>query len=133
MGVAKKGKRKLIYKDNVFFWWVGNDEEFEGEAMLHVVSEDKSIMLIYNIGDRTAPVISQGRMFQGKKSSGRWERYFYPKPLVSEVPETLCFVQNSQSCQRYIISKQSVTQVTPRFVSELVAWAVDGKDAIMKI
>lgn len=107
MGVAKKGKRKLIYKDKVFFWWVGNDEEFEWEVMLHVVSEDKNIVLIYNIGDRATPVISQGRMFQGKKSSGRWERYFYPK--------------------------QPPISITPRFVSELVAWAVDGKDVIMEI
>lgn len=133
MGVAKKGKRKLIYKDKVFFWWVGNDEEFEWEVMLHVVSEDKNIVLIYNIGDRTTPVISQGRMFQGKKSSGQWERYFYPNPFVLENLQTAPFEQVSQTCRRYITPKPPQISVTPRFVSALVAWAVDGKDAIMKI
>lgn len=128
MGVAKKGKRKLIYKDKVFFWWVGNDEDFEGKAMLHVVSEDKNIVLLYNIEDRTTPVISQGRVFQGRKSSGRWERYFYPKPFVSEIIETPCIDQVSKTCRRYVDPKRPIISVTPRFVSELVAWAVDGKE-----
>ncbi len=40
--VSKKGKRKLVYGDKVFYWYV---RMTEGRHRIHVISEDKKIRI----------------------------------------------------------------------------------------
>lgn len=54
------------------------DEDSCDEIWLNIVSEDKSIVLGYRVGEGDFFVISKGRLFQGKTTSGRWETYEYP-------------------------------------------------------
>ena len=54
--------------------------------------------------DRDFFIISKGRVFQGEKTSGCHEKYWYP---LKEPPMV----------------------ITPKFVYELIAWSVDGKNA----
>ena len=102
--VSRKGRRNIIYKNQAFVWWVGENEEDEGRIWLNVVSEDKQIILAYRVGEGDFFVVSKGRFFQGEKTSGCWEKYWYP---MQDVPMA----------------------VTPKFVHALIAWAVAGRDA----
>lgn len=104
MGVSKKGRRSIKYKEETFVWWVGKDNESEDDVYLNIVSEDKRLVLAYRVGEGDFFIISKGRFFQGEKTSGCWERYWYP---MKEPPMT----------------------VAQRFVYELISWAVDGRDA----
>lgn len=37
--ISKKGKRKFVYKDKVFYWFVRANSE--GIQRIHILSEDK--------------------------------------------------------------------------------------------
>ncbi len=106
MAISKKGKRAILYREKEYLWWVREDEECWDVPWLTVASPDKSLILSYRVEGGDFFVVSQGRMFQGRKTSGKCEYYWYPfgkrtPPLV----------------------------ITPGFVRELVAWAVDGRGA----
>lgn len=106
MGVSGKGRRTLRYKDTKFIWWVSPEEDDCDKIYLNIVSEDKSIILSYNVGDGGCFVVtSKGRVFQGHKTSGNWESYSIP-------------------------FKEPLMIVTPRDVERFVEWAVDGRGAV---
>ncbi len=105
MGVFGRGRRKLRYKGTQFFWWVGADGDDCDKIYLNIVSEDKSVILSYKVGDGSFAVISKGRRFQGHKSSGKREVYGIP-------------------------FKEPLMIVTPRDVERIVEWAVDGRGAV---
>ena len=106
MGVSGKGRRKLQYKGTKFLWWVAPDEDDCDKIYLNIVSEDKSIILSYNVGDGGCFVVtSKGRVFQGHKTSGNWEAYGIP-------------------------FKEPLMIVTPGDVERFVEWAVDGRGAV---
>ena len=69
MGVFGRGRRKLRYKGTQFFWWVGADGDDCDKIYLNIVSEDKSVILSYKVGDGSFVVISKGRRFQGDRKS----------------------------------------------------------------
>lgn len=102
MGVLKKARRSIEYKGQTFIWWVGTNKDDEDKIWLNIVSDDKKIVLAYRVGEGDFSIISKGRFFQGRKTSGCWERYQYPM-------------------------KESPMIITPKFVHELIVWAVDGK------
>lgn len=108
MGISKKGKRTIIYQDKEYVWWVREDGEYGDAPWLTIASPDKSLVLSYRVEGGDFFVISKGRVFQGRETSGKWEYYWYPfgkrtPPLV----------------------------ITPGFVRELVAWAVSGRGAVL--
>lgn len=116
MGVSKKSRRKIICGGRKYVWYVLTDDRSYWErvslndwntAFLHIISEDKSIVLTIPLGAPVPYVVSKGRIFRGKPTSGGWERYFLP---FDHIPES----------------------VTPRFVSEVIEWAENGEseDAI---
>lgn len=105
MGVSKKRRRSIKYKEQNFVWWVGKDEDSCDQIWLNIVSEDKSIVLAYRVGEGDFFVISKGRIFQGEKTSGCWERYAYPM----ESPPMV---------------------ITSQFVSGMIAWAADQRGAV---
>ncbi len=106
MGVSKKGRRNIKYNNQTYVWWVGKDDDSCDQVWLNIVSDDKRIVLSYRVGEGDFFIISKGKMFQGKETSGRWEYYEYP---MNPPPFT----------------------VTPSFVYDLIAWAVDGNSAVL--
>lgn len=54
--VSKKGKRKVVYEDKVFYWFLRAD--LAGIPKIHILSEDKNINLEYPLFDREVPVLS---------------------------------------------------------------------------
>lgn len=52
--VLKKGKRKLIYNETVFYWYVRKDPE--GIPQIRILSEDKQINLELSPFDTEVPV-----------------------------------------------------------------------------
>lgn len=52
--VLKKGKRKLIYNETFFYWYVRKN--LKGISRVHVLSEDKRIKLEFPPFDRELPV-----------------------------------------------------------------------------
>ncbi|MDE6313111.1 MAG: hypothetical protein K2M46_05755 [Lachnospiraceae bacterium] len=105
MAVARKYKRKLIYNEMIYMWCVtpGEDAAFH-RLVLHIVSSDKAIILDCPLDNSLSFVVSQGRMFQGKKQQGGWQRYLFPGSIQSPI--------------------------TPAIVAELIAWATCGEGAI---
>ncbi|MDE7325065.1 MAG: hypothetical protein K2N63_02115 [Lachnospiraceae bacterium] len=108
MGISKKGKRTIIYKEKEYVWWVREEEEYCAAPWLTIASPDKSLILSYRIEGGDFFVISKGRMFQGRETTGKWEYYWYP--FEKRTPPLV---------------------ITPGFVRELIAWAVDGRGAVM--
>lgn len=106
MGISKKGRRTITYREREYVWWVKEEEEYCNETWLTIASPDKSLILSYRVGECDSFVVSKGRVFQGKETSGKWERYWYP--FGKRTPPMV---------------------ITPGFVQELTAWAVDGQGA----
>lgn len=52
--VLKKGKRKIQYDGQVFFWFVRADNT--NTRRIHILSEDKKINLEYPLFDSEVPV-----------------------------------------------------------------------------
>lgn len=112
MGVKKKNRRKIICGRQKFLWYVINSDRDHWmrvelndreTAFLHIVSEDKSLVLTVPVSAPKPYAVSKGRIFQGKQTSGRWERYLLP----FELPKS----------------------ITPRTVAQIIEWAAgDGCD-----
>ncbi len=52
--VSKKGKRKIVYEEKIFYWFVRTNEE--GKIKIHILSEDKKINLERPPFDSEVPV-----------------------------------------------------------------------------
>lgn len=105
MGVAKKGRRILMYEEKEYIWWVREEADDCGKPWLTVISPDKSLVLSYRVGEGDFFIVSKGRIFQGKETSGKWEYYWYP------------------------FSGSPPMVITPKFVREFLEWAIHGRDA----
>ncbi len=97
MGIAKKGKRKLVHDGDDYFWWV--EDDFEGHTghslIVTVSSEDKKFLVKYYIDQRDRFVVTVlGARFCANIETGRvWKRFsspqfgntgmFTPKDVVS--------------------------------------------------
>ena len=102
MSVRTKGRRKIVVNEKEYIWYV--KEDFDSPYMiLNVCSIDKKIILAIPLKTQVSYVISKGIYFQGRKTSGNWERYKYDLGI----PES----------------------ITPIFVKKCIEWAVDGRDA----
>ena len=103
MGIQKKSRRSINVDNNSYVWYVSPDADSPYD-LLHIASEDKNVILSVPLNVETDYVISKGRYFQGKKTSGRWERYLLPMTVDKEI--------------------------TPALVSAVIRWAVDGDGAV---
>ncbi|MCM1166451.1 MAG: hypothetical protein NC299_02570 [Lachnospiraceae bacterium] len=111
--VRAKGRRRLVVGGRRYVWYVltGDRDYWERVAsndwntpFLHIISEDKRLVLLIPMNAPTPYVVSKGREFRGRPTSGCWERYLLP----FDIP----------------------VSVTPRFVAEVIDWAVRGDEAI---
>ncbi len=67
-------------------------------------AEDKSLILACPLGINTHYAISKGNIFQGQKTNGTWKRYLCPVDIREAI--------------------------TPKPVSDIIRWAVDGRDSV---
>lgn len=113
MAVAKKHRRKIVCGGETYIWYVLNGDRDYWERVslndwetpfLHIVSEDKALILTIPLNAPTPYAVSKGRRFQGKPTSGFWERYL----LSFAIPHV----------------------ITPKIVAKIISWAVDGKNAV---
>lgn len=119
MSVRAKHRRKIVRGGKTYVWYVLSGEgerdywmrvsliEEGGEwgtPFLHIISEDKTLILTVPLDAPKPYAVSKGRVFQGKQTSGHWERYFLPFSL----PEA----------------------ITPKTVAALIDWAERGGEAI---
>lgn len=102
MSVNTKNKRKIIVGKNNYLWYV--DDYDSPYHILHIVSNDKSLILSCPVKTETPYVISKGRYFQNQKTDGNWHRYLLPF-RIHEI-------------------------ITPGFVSQVIVWATDNKNAV---
>lgn len=103
MSVGKKGKRKISIDNKEYVWYVDLDYD-SPYHILHIISEDKSLLLSCPIETETPYLISKGISFQTKKNNGIWNRYLLP----FNVPDI----------------------ITPKFVSEVIVWATQNNKAV---
>lgn len=102
MGVLKSRKRKIICNDEEYYWYIAQDDDSEC-YLLEIVSNDKQLVLTFPLNMTMPYIISKGKMFQGQKTNGRWNRYLLP----FSAPES----------------------ITPQFVSEIISWAAGKPNA----
>lgn len=83
MGISKKNKRKLVFQDQEFYWWV--KEEFDGNGGMlevNIATEDKAFLIRYyaiqeQSVNRHITVI--GKSFPGlERKNGNWKRFVCP-------------------------------------------------------
>lgn len=84
VGIAKKGKRKLLHDGCEYFWWV--EDDFDGYATGHslvvtVVSEDKKFLVKYYIDQRENYFVTVlgSRFASNIQISKNWKRFSCPK------------------------------------------------------
>ena len=119
MAVRAKHRRKITCGGKTYVWYVISGEGERdywmrvslieeggvwGTPFLHIISEDKTLILTIPLNAPKPYAVRKGRVFQGKPTSGRWERYLLP----FELPEA----------------------ITPKTVSALIEWAERGGEAI---
>ncbi len=113
--VRTKKRRRIVCGGRNYVWYViadGDDYDYWERVyinnwempFLHIISEDKRLILTLPLKPPKPYAVSKGREFQGKPTSGCWERY----PLPFELPES----------------------VTPRFVAKVIEWAVGGENSV---
>lgn len=51
-GRKKKYKRKIVRSNRLFYWYVEPDIDDEGIIKLHIVSEDKKLIVTYEVGQQ---------------------------------------------------------------------------------
>lgn len=112
MAVRTKKRRKIVCGGKSYVWYVlaGDRDYWERVSsnnwetpFLHIISEDKTLILTIPTDAPKPYAVSKGRVFQGKPASGCWKRYLLPFALPKSV--------------------------TPGFVAEVIEWAVSGSGA----
>ena len=112
MGASKKGKRKMIYKDREFYWYMNFTEDWECShnlPQLNVVSEDKKFLISYQPQQKNDNpyIIIKGTEFIGLENLGTWERVKTPN--------------------------WQVEKITPEFVRTLIDWCFDENKEIILV
>ena len=89
MGISKKGKRKIIYNEELFYWFIQRDEDY-GTDHLNIIKEDCSLIIFYRVNQIRDEFIHP-KVFI--KKSSRLKTGLYPFfPLLSDeitTPKTI--------------------------------------------
>lgn len=54
MAINAKGKRRIIFKNKIYYWFVRVEED--GSHRIHIMTEDKKINRVYPVFDTEVPV-----------------------------------------------------------------------------
>ena len=104
MSIRTKGRRKIIVCDQTYIWYVALDDD-SPYNILHIMSDDKRLILSCPLQTKIAYVISKGRIFQAKGTNGVWNRYLLP----FDIPEI----------------------ITPSFVEKVIVWSTLNTDTTL--
>lgn len=115
--VRTKKRRKIVCGGKNYVWYVlagerdywtrvadGGSDWIWVNPFLHIISEDKTLILTIPLDAPKPYAVSKGRVFQGKPGNGCWARYFLPFALPKAI--------------------------TPKTVSEIINWAERGENAV---
>lgn len=84
MGINSKGRRKIKYSGKEYYWNVQEDAEDYGRINLSIVSEDKKLIVSYNVAqsnhDKSPHIVIKGTEFVGLENHYRqgWTRVQTP-------------------------------------------------------
>ncbi len=107
LAVSTKGRRKIICNGKEYVWYVKEDNDYCGKLTLTIISQHKSVHLLYPLEENDLNIINNyGKTFQD-----------YSLKEISKC---------------YISLIEKANPVTPKFVSDIINWAVDGKLADKK-
>ena len=89
MAFSKKGKRKIIYNEEVFYWFVKRDEDYSTDY-LNIIKEDSSLVIFYRINQISDEFIHP-KVFIEKSSRLKTGLYSFFPPLSDEIitPKTV--------------------------------------------
>ncbi len=79
--IRAKGCRKISVLGRNYFWYVLSGEYDWSTPFLHIVSEDKQLILAIPLNAPKPYALSKGREFQSKPTGGSEKRYFLPLNL----------------------------------------------------
>lgn len=102
MSVSSKAKRKIVVGGQIYLWYVAEDDD-SAYNVLHIVSDDKRLIIACPLKTEAEYVISKGRVFQKKETNGCWNRYLLP----FHIPDS----------------------ITPKFVEQLIVLATQDTAA----
>ncbi|MFB9077977.1 hypothetical protein ACFFLS_04825 [Flavobacterium procerum] len=80
--ISAKRKRKLVYKDKLYYWFVKLDEYY-GEPYLTIISEDKKLYLNY-LANQISDDFSYPKISVLKSDKMQKGTYFFSPPLADE-------------------------------------------------
>lgn len=113
MGVNKKGRRKMVCNDRIFYWYVKSDDEDFGRIKLNIVSDDKKCIVGYEVGQSKNPkmpyIVIQGREFEGLDRSG-WQGWARVQTPIWED-----------------------TIITPGLVKTIIEWCFHKKERLIVV
>lgn len=112
MAINKKGKRKLVYKNRDFYWYMKLTDDWMyayNYPQLHIISDDKKFVISYQPGQQNENpfLISKGKEFNGLKKKKHWQRVKTP-------------VWDDE-------------QITPGFVAAVIGWCLKEKKKIILV
>lgn len=103
-GRKKKYKRKIVRSNRLFYWYVEPGIDDEGIIKLHIVSEDKKLIVTYEVGQHSIKnklpyIVIIGEEFEG------W---------------TLEYI----GYRRVLTPKWSDEIITPKWIGEIIDWCL---------
>lgn len=103
-GRKKKYKRKIVRSNRLFYWYVEPDIDDEGIIKLHIVSEDKKLIVTYEVGQHSIKnkppfIVIIGEEFEG------W---------------TLEYI----GYRRVLTPQWSDEIITPKLIGEIIDWCL---------
>ena len=113
MAISKKGKRKLVRYDRIFYWYMKETDDWMhaySGPQLHVVSDDRKFLVSYQPGQQNENpfLIIKGREYEGLPDiGGPWVRVKVPH--------------------------WEDKAITPGFVRRLIDWCLEEKDEIVLV
>lgn len=112
MALAKKGKRKIVFNQEEYYWWV--EDNFDGsnghQVEVTVATDDKQFLVKYYLDQRENFFVTVlGPKFSVDIVTGEcWKRFASPKFGESKL-------------------------FTPKNVSELLEWCLDPKKVLIEV
>jgi hypothetical protein len=109
VAISAKNRRRIEVDGASYVWWVVSDEEACGAVVLTVVSDDKHLLVKYQLVQSAdvRHVTVLGRDFRDRTDcGGRWRRFRCPAFGTFEI-------------------------VTPKDVAAFVRWCKVGSDALV--
>ena len=89
MAFSKKGKRKINYNGEIFYWFVKKDEDYDIDY-LNIINENQSLVIFYRVNQISDEFIHP-KIFIQKSSRLKTGLYCIFPPLMDEIitPKTI--------------------------------------------